>query len=153
MATVQTTEAAAKKALVLYDGQCQFCQKSVAILRKLDWLGRLAFQDGRDVEALPETNPPLIPQRLIEEMHVVTPDRKRVYFGFGAFRWMAWRLPLCWPIAPLLYLPGIPWLGNRIYLWVARNRFELVPCDDGQCALPKPPAGGDEAGGATQRTR
>ena len=49
MATVHTTGTATKKALVLYDGQCRFCQKSVAILRKLDCLGRLAYQDGRDV--------------------------------------------------------------------------------------------------------
>ena len=30
------------KAVVLYDGDCPFCRKSVAILRKLDWLDRLA---------------------------------------------------------------------------------------------------------------
>ena len=63
-------------------------------------------------------------------MHLLTPDGKRLYHGFGAFRWMAWRLPLCWPIAPLLYVPGVPWLGQRIYLWIARNRFHLVPCHE-----------------------
>jgi predicted DCC family thiol-disulfide oxidoreductase YuxK len=69
-------------------------------------------------------------------MRVVTPDRKRAYAGFKAFRWMSWRMPLTWPLAPWLYLPGVPWLGHRVYLWIARNRFKLVPCKDGVCQLP-----------------
>lgn len=124
------------KAVVLFDGECRYCQKSVRILRGLDWLGRLAFQSGRETDRLPPSAEPLDPQRLIEEMHIVTPDRRRVHVGFGAFRWMAWRLPLTLPIAPLLYLPGVPWLGNRVYRWVAKNRFDLVPCHDGACQVP-----------------
>jgi hypothetical protein len=71
-------------------------------------------------------------------MHVLTPDGRRVYHGFAALRWLAWRLPLLWPLAPLLYLPGIPSLGQRLYLWIARNRFRLVPCHGGVCTLPTP---------------
>ena len=123
------------KAIVLYDGQCRLCQRSVAVLRRLDWLNRLAYQDGRNASALPTTDPPLIPQRLLEEMHVVTPNRRLVHRGFAAFRWLAWRLPLCWPLAPFLYLPGMPWLGKRVYRWIARNRFHLIPCHEGKCEL------------------
>ena len=69
-------------------------------------------------------------------MHVLTPDRRQAYAGYRAFRWIAWRLPLTWLVAPFLYLPGVPWLGNRVYRWVAKNRFNLVPCDDGGCKVP-----------------
>ncbi len=124
------------KAVVLYDGDCPFCRKSVAVLRRLDWLGRLAFQSARETDRLPPSEVPLDPKRLLEEMHVVTPDRRHAYAGFRAFRWIAWRLPLTWLIAPLLYLPGVPWVGNRVYLWVAKNRFGLVPCRDGVCHVP-----------------
>lgn len=124
------------QAVLLYDGRCRFCQGSVRLLRKLDWLGKLDCKDGRVAENIPSTNPAINPDRLLEEMHLVTPDGSRVYAGFHAFRWMAWRLPLCWPIAPFLYIPGVPWLGQKIYLWIARNRFKLVPCKDGVCQLP-----------------
>jgi hypothetical protein len=30
----------------------------------------------------------------------------------------------------------MPGLGQRVYLWVARNRFHLVPCHDGVCSIP-----------------
>jgi len=124
------------RALVLYDGNCRLCQRSVAILNRLDWLGRLNCQDARDLDHLPVREPPLDPARLLEEMHLVTPDGKRVYHGFAVFRWMAWRLPALWFIAPFLYIPGVPTIGQRIYLWVARNRFQLVPCKDGVCEVP-----------------
>ena len=124
----------AARARVLYDGQCAFCRKSVELLRRLDWLHQLSYLDARDRAGLP-AGAPLGAARLLEEMHVLTPDRQ-VYHGFGALRWLAWRLPLLWPVAPLLYLPGVPALGQRLYLWVARNRFRLVPCHGGVCAVP-----------------
>lgn len=124
------------KAVVLYDGACPLCQKSIRILKAIDWLKQLTFHDARDVAHLPKADLPLDPKRLIEEMHVLTPDRKHAYAGFKAFRWMAWRIPLTFLSAPFLYLPGVPWLGNKIYLWVAKNRFRLVPCKDGVCQLP-----------------
>jgi predicted DCC family thiol-disulfide oxidoreductase YuxK len=129
-----------RKGIVLYDGQCPLCQRSVAILRRLDWFGALHFQDARDTEHLPECDVPLEPTRLLEEMHVVTPNRKHAYAGFLAFRWMSPRLPLVAPLTPLWYLPGVPWIGQKVYLWIAANRYNLVPCKDGVCEMPRPAA-------------
>jgi predicted DCC family thiol-disulfide oxidoreductase YuxK len=128
------SETTVSKALVLYDGQCPLCQRSVRLLRRLDWMGRLDYLDARKPETVPAGTPPLDSARLLEEMHVVTPAR-RVLHGFAALRWLAWRLPLLWLLAPFLYIPGVPWLGQKLYLWVARNRLHLVPCH-GACKLP-----------------
>jgi predicted DCC family thiol-disulfide oxidoreductase YuxK len=122
---------------VLYDGQCPLCLRSVALLKRLDWLGQLRYIDARDRQQWPASDTPLDPERLLQEMHVLTPDGRHVYHGFAALRWIAWRLPLLWPLAPLLYIPGVPRLGQRLYLWVARNRFRLVPCHGGVCTLPR----------------
>lgn len=129
------TQTAATRAAVLYDGQCAFCRKSVEMLQRLDWLGRLSYQDARDMAHLPAGAAPVEPQRLLDEMHVITADGHGLYHGFGALRWLAWRLPLLWPFAPLLYVPGVPRLGQRLYLWVARHRFRLVPCHGGVCTI------------------
>jgi predicted DCC family thiol-disulfide oxidoreductase YuxK len=124
------------RAVILFDGDCPFCRKSMRILKRLDWLNRLHCQNARETESLPPCTVPLDSNRLIEEMHVVPADRTRAYAGYAAFRWMAWRLPLVAWLAPLLYIPGIPWIGDRIYKWIAKNRFGLVPCDDGGCRVP-----------------
>jgi predicted DCC family thiol-disulfide oxidoreductase YuxK len=132
-----TAGESAAKAVVLYDGQCPLCQRSVRLLKKMDWLKRLHYQDCRDTAHLPPCKTPLEAEKLLEQMHVVTPDRAKAHAGFSAFRWMAWRMPLTWVFAPFLYLPGARWAGNKLYLWVARNRYHLVPCKDGVCQLPR----------------
>ena len=38
-------------------------------------------------------------------MHVVTASGS-VETGFDAYRAISWSVPLLWPIAPLLYVPG-----------------------------------------------
>ena len=57
----------------------------------------------------------------LETMHVVTASGQ-VKTGFDAYRAISWSIPLFWPIAPLLYVPGVPLAGRRVYARVARNR-------------------------------
>lgn len=124
------------QALVLFDGFCPFCRLSMNSIRRLDWLGTLAWRSFRHPENVPDRNPPLDPIRLEEEMHLISPNGDLVLHGFAAFRYMAWRIPLLLPIAPFLHIPGIPWMGQKIYMYIARNRFGLVPCKDGVCTIP-----------------
>jgi hypothetical protein len=35
--------------------------------------------------------------------------------GFDAFRRLVWVLPAGWPTIPLLYVPGVKWLGRQVY--------------------------------------
>ena len=123
-------------AMVLYDGQCPLCTRTASILRRLDWFGRLRFHDCRNVAGIPEHSARLDPARMIQEMHVLTPDRTKAYSGFRAVRWIAGRLPLLWPLYPLLFIPGMNRIGQRLYLWLARNRFHLLPCRGGVCSIP-----------------
>ncbi len=124
-------------AIVLYDGECPLCRKTTAILKRLDWLHQLRFHNCRDTAGIPANTAHLEPARMIAEMHVLTPDRTTALSGFRAVRWIAGRVPLLWPLYPLLFVPGMPRLGQRIYLWIARNRFHLVPCHDGVCTIRK----------------
>src|SRR5438874_1348441 len=84
-------DAGARKTVVLYDGSCEFCRRSIDLLRRLDWLGRLDYRDARDPAQRPAGEPALDPARLLEEMHVVPPDGRPAYHGFAALRHLAWR--------------------------------------------------------------
>jgi predicted DCC family thiol-disulfide oxidoreductase YuxK len=118
---------------ILYDGDCAFCRKSIALLQKLDWLRRFRYVNVRADEPLLHV-PPVAGAPLLEQMHVLTPAGQ-LYGGYAALRALAWRAPLLWPVAPLLYLPGIAQLGDRAYRWIARHRFQLVPCQHGACQI------------------
>jgi len=116
---------------VIYDGQCGLCTRSVAVLRRLDWLGRLAYLDATNLERVREAFPALPTENLLHEMHV-TNANGRYRAGYGGFRRLAWALPPLWPLAPFLYLPGVSWAGNRIYRWVAANRARNL-CESDAC--------------------
>src|SRR5690242_19850280 len=83
MAMAQTETKAADsvtgKAIVLFDGQCPLCQRSARNLKRLDWLKKFHFQDCRDTANLPKTAVPLDLRQLVEQMHLLTPNRKRTY--------------------------------------------------------------------------
>lgn len=130
------TSPSTAKGIMLYDGDCPICQLSVKYIKKLDWLGLVDFHNARDFAGIPACEVQLDPEKLLAEMHLLTPDRKHAPSGYDAFRWLAWRLPITWPFAPLLSLPGVPEIGRQIYFWVAKNRFSLVPCHDGACKVP-----------------
>ena len=108
--------------LVLYDGGCGMCNRSVQRLLKLDALRRLRFADiDGDWEWLARDFPSLDHDACLAEMHVITKDAK-TFAGFDAFRSLAWVLPACWPLLPFLYVPGVPWVGRRVYRRIAAGR-------------------------------
>lgn len=116
----------------LYDGSCGLCQKTVAVLRRLDLFGRIEFHDAlRDWPAVQVAFPRLRQEDCLDTIHVVTASGD-VRTGFDAYRAIAWSIPLFWPVAPLLYVPGVPFAGRKVYARVARNRHR-----DG-CPVPTP---------------
>ena len=127
------------KARVLYDGDCAFCRKSIALLKKLDWLGKLDYVNVRDTAQPILKEPRIAAAPLLDQMHVLPGNGQTLYGGYRAARWLAWRLPLTWGIAPFLYLPGMTYLGQKVYLWIARNRFKIIPCEHGVCSMPTKP--------------
>jgi len=109
---------------VLFDDRCGKCRRFVALSSALDFAGRL------DLIGLSE------PRRAREfghfdlgalnlEMHVID-LRNRVFRGFYAIRRIALEVPLMWPLAALLVLPGASAAGVPIYAWIARTRYSRL---------------------------
>lgn len=119
---------------VVYDGQCRFCRGQIAMLRRLDLAGRLRFLSLHDPVVGAEF-PELAPEDLAGEMHVVdTGGRSRA--GAEAVRYLSRRLPLLWPLAVPLHVPGSLPLWRWLYGVVARNRYRIAGrCDDGTCRI------------------
>jgi len=115
---------------ILYDGSCRLCSRSVRILASADIFHRLEFQDFRRLNLAQfnqEHKLELIPDALEREMAVRA--NGKVYAGFEAYRVIAWALPLFWPFAPVLSLPGSSKLGKRVYSYIAGNRYDLLKCN------------------------
>jgi predicted DCC family thiol-disulfide oxidoreductase YuxK len=122
--------------ILLYDGYCPLCRRSVAILDGIDLFERLSFVSFRGVKfdefnATHRTN--ITKEQADREMYLVGRDG-RAYAGYDAYRRMALFLPLLWPAVPFLWIPGISHAGRAIYGWVARNRLSFFQCTD-DCEL------------------
>lgn len=110
-----------KEMYVIYDGQCKFCRRTIASLRVFDILGRLTFVNVYDLQTLKKHNLNWLDfNALAADMHAVVD--KKTWLGFSAYRAFAPRIPIFWPILPLLYVWPVPKIGNRIYRKVASSR-------------------------------
>jgi predicted DCC family thiol-disulfide oxidoreductase YuxK len=115
---------------VLYDGSCGLCNQTIAVVRALDLLRRVEAHDVLGDWLRVSTRWPALDQKTcLEDMHVIT-EQGRVHVGFYGYRALAWHLPLGWLLLPVLYTPGVPAIGQRVYSFVARRRHRTG------CALP-----------------
>jgi predicted DCC family thiol-disulfide oxidoreductase YuxK len=122
---------------VLYDGGCPMCRRTVRVLRRFDWLGRLAFVDATDAEARARIAPGLTEAEVLVEMYVVDEHGARVG-GYAGYLWIARVVPLMWPIALLGPLPGLRHIGDAVYRSIAANRVRRGRCTDEVCAPAAP---------------
>jgi predicted DCC family thiol-disulfide oxidoreductase YuxK len=107
--------------VVLYDGNCKLCRRTLATLRVFDVFRRVAYVNALDQDAVKERELGwLESSALMKDMHVVVRSTK--WTGFAAYRALASRIPLLWPALPFLYLWPIPAIGSWIYRRVADSR-------------------------------
>lgn len=123
--------------LILYDGECSFCQFQMRTLTWLDWFNVLGFVPIAHPLAA-EAAPHLTREELLEAIHCVTTDGQ-IHRGARAIRFVGMRLPLLVLLALVMWIPGVIWVAEKIYALVARNRYlisRLFGCKDACAILP-----------------
>ncbi|MBV6516204.1 MAG: hypothetical protein HPKKFMNG_01865 [Planctomycetes bacterium] len=122
---------------VFYDTMCPVCNRARRTLQRLDWLGRLKFEDLHDRPLCEAALPGVTYADQLRAMYVLRPDGRH-FAGFDALRALMPVLPLfwmLWPLWMLAWLPGFSHLGRALYRYIARNRFRYASCDSEVCSL------------------
>ena len=120
---------------VIFDGHCRFCRGQVALLEWIDLGGRLRMVSQHEPEVARDF-PELSADDLHARMHVVD-TRGRARGGAEAVRYLSRRLPLLWPLAVPLHVPGSLPVWEWMYRFVARHRYRIAgSCAEGTCRLP-----------------
>jgi predicted DCC family thiol-disulfide oxidoreductase YuxK len=107
--------------LVLYDGSCRLCRRTLALLRSIDMVDRLepvpasTWNDSRR-----RRHPALTDEILFRDMYTVRGET--VEAGFAAYRRIATQVPLLWPLVPIMALPPVAAGGQLVYRRVADSR-------------------------------
>jgi len=128
----------------IFDGHCVICQMTRQTVNTLDWFKRVEFLDLHQHQVVADRFPMLDSDALMGEIHVVTKDA-RIYAGFDGTKRILRDLPVGFPFWLLLQLPGMTWVGKRVYRFIAKHRYrinkwlgvELAPCVDGTCKIPQ----------------
>jgi predicted DCC family thiol-disulfide oxidoreductase YuxK len=131
-----TPQEVADADVVIYDGHCSFCLARVKQLAWLDGGRRLAFLSLHDPE-VKSRYPDLTYDQLMKEMYVVDRNGGR-HAGAAGFRYLSRRMPVLFPVAPLMHIPFSMPLWHALYGLVARNRYlfgKTEVCEDGSCKL------------------
>ena len=119
--------------IVLFDGGCPVCRRTVRNLRRLDWRGRLQFADATVSDNRARIAPGLTEAAAMQQMTAVARDGRR-FGGYDAMIRIAQEIPLLWPIGFAGGWPGIRQAGVKIYRAVAANRRRSGRCSDELCS-------------------
>ena len=111
------------KHIVLYDSDCPLCTFQMRLLTWLDWLNKVRLLPINDSEAA-GIAPELTREKLREAIHCITPGCQ-IYRGARCFRFLGFRLPVLVPLALFLWIPGVIWIAEKVYMWVSHNRHTL----------------------------
>jgi predicted DCC family thiol-disulfide oxidoreductase YuxK len=119
--------------IVLFDGGCPVCRRTVRTLRRLDWRGRLQFADATVAEHRARIAPGLTEAEAMQQMIAVDRDGRRAG-GYDAMIRIAREIPLLWPIGLAGGWPGIRQAGVQVYRAVAAKRRRSGRCSDELCS-------------------
>jgi predicted DCC family thiol-disulfide oxidoreductase YuxK len=128
---MNTTAPGGTRLIALYDGHCRMCT------REARRLARIAGREAVDARSFQEDGaldpfPGVTHSACMKALHVIAPDGA-VYAGAEAVARLAARAPLWGWLAFGYYLPGVRFLAERAYAWVAKNRYRWNKdaCDPG----------------------
>jgi predicted DCC family thiol-disulfide oxidoreductase YuxK len=124
--------------VVLYDGWCSLCVRSVGIWSAVSPLALVAYVSFRDPGVLELYG--VDPEAASRRMIAVAPDGV-LREGMDAVIAVVARTVTLWPLMPLLVAARLV-AGQRLYDAVARRRPVLLPgACEGRCEIPQRPSG------------
>jgi predicted DCC family thiol-disulfide oxidoreductase YuxK len=123
--------------VVLFDDGCPLCTFQMKLLTWLDWCNAVTLLPISDARAA-QIAPQLSREDLLEAIHCITPEG-RVHRGARCVRFVGMRMPLLVPVALFLWIPGVIYIAERIYMWISRNRHllsRIFGCKEACAILP-----------------
>jgi len=128
---------ASRTTVVLFDDECSLCTFQSRVITWLDWFNTVSLLPISSARVA-DIAPRLTRFELREAIHCVTPGG-RIQRGARCIRHISLRMPLAFPVALLLWIPGIIYVAEIFYRWVSRNRHllsRMFGCKDACALLP-----------------
>ena len=118
--------------VVLFDGKCVFCRKSVKMLSwwvAKDQLAYVSLHDPYVAELCPE----LTHDEMMKQIYLISREDCSKHGGAEAIRYLSTRSWRLWIAAPFLHFPGSMPLWQWMYQQIAKRRYLIAGKDDDAC--------------------
>ena len=118
--------------VVIFDGKCVFCRKSVKWLDAFvdeDQLAYLSLHDPYVEELCPQ----LTHEQMMKQIYLISRDDGSAHGGAEAIRYLSTRSWKLWITAPFLHIPGSMPLWQWMYQQVAKRRYSIAGKNDDAC--------------------
>ena len=116
------------KVKILYDDHCNLCKKTMMFFKKINFNGRYEFLAvSKNKEIFENYN---LNEKEVKSYMVGLYDG-RVYKGYSLYGKILILNPLLWIFLPLFFLGKLFKLGDKIYNFIAENRYKTF----GKCEL------------------
>lgn len=111
------------------------CTFQMFSIRALDWLKKVELVPVKD-ERTQKIAPGITRHDLLEAIHCVTPEGN-IHRGARAIRFLGFRIPVLLPIGLFLWIPGVIYIAEIFYKFVADRRqfFSKIFGCKGACAI------------------
>lgn len=122
--------------VVLYDGWCPFCIKSIKRFQRLDWFNRIEFISFREPSVATVYNISI--SNLENRMHSVLKSTNKIEDGINSINRVCKNIPALWIFVPVISISVFLGVGQRVYDLIAKRRtiFPTGSCDAQSCAIP-----------------
>ncbi len=110
----------ANKPIIAYDNTCEFCTSAKLDIEKIDkkkklkWVGISNFNYKKYK---------LKKNDLLKEMHLI--DNAKIFKGYYAWKQIAKNIPFMYPLYFISLIPGVDFIGDKIYKLIAKHRNKL----------------------------
>ncbi|MBL8014470.1 MAG: DUF393 domain-containing protein [Candidatus Omnitrophica bacterium] len=112
--------------LVLYDGHCSFCRRTIGFLKVFDVFGRIEYIDLHSSASQDyRKNLKIDQEDLMKDIHGLIGTK--IVRGFSVYQNIAGRVPLLWIAYPLMQIGIFHKMGEKIYGNVAAHRTCKLP--------------------------
>lgn len=123
-----------KSHIFYYDAECPLCQKIIIIIDHFDVFHRTKCKNIQDNYFNDNALQKLNQEDLLINVHVIN-KKGKVTIGYWAYIELLKALLYTYPLAVLGSLPGISFLGQKLYNYFAGNRI-TTRCTSENCVLP-----------------
>jgi predicted DCC family thiol-disulfide oxidoreductase YuxK len=112
-----------ERGLLIFDGDCGFCTTSARFATR--WVDRRHRYDVQPWQQVDLEQFGLTETDCIEAAQFVRSDGTVLAAHLAIAEALKHGAPLWRPLGHLVTLPGISWLADRVYTWVADHRYAL----------------------------